>query len=60
MKEQDNFDDKDERQQRFQRRRGNSHIIPQEDELRNRRATPYKREQVDYYDYLEEELDDHG
>lgn len=57
MKEQDNFDDKDERQQRFQRRRSNSHPAPKEEELPNRRATPYKREQVDYYDYLEEELD---
>ncbi len=58
MKEQDDFDDKNERQQRFQRRRGNLHANPQEDELHNRRATPYKREQIDYYDYLEEELDD--
>lgn len=55
---QDEDIEKDDRRERYQRRRGRAHGGLQDDSPRRRRA-PYKREQVDYDHYLqEEELED--
>lgn len=53
MPQHDNTE-KDDRQDRYQRRRGRAHEDTR-DYMPRRRRTPYKREQVDY---LQEELED--
>lgn len=51
--------EKDDRRERYQRRRGRAQGGLQDDAPRHRRTNPYKREQVDYDHYLqEEELED--
>jgi len=50
--------ERDDRQERYQRRRSHANKSVQNDTT-PRRRTPYKREQVDYDHYLqEEELED--
>ena len=58
MTQQDNNTERDDRQERYQRRRSNAHkSIPIE--APPRRRAPYKRQHVDYDHYLqEEELED--
>jgi hypothetical protein len=56
MTQHDNTE-KDDRQDRYQRRRGRAHEDTR-DHTPRRRRTPYKREQVDYDHYLQEELED--
>lgn len=49
--------EKDDRQERYERKHHRSRAIASE--MPRRRRTPYKREQVDYDHYLQEEgLDD--
>lgn len=49
--------ERDDRQERYQRRRTQAHRSIR-DSVPHQRRTPYKREQVDYDDYLQEELED--
>lgn len=49
--------ERDDRQERYQRRRTRADNGIQDSMPRQRRI-PYKREQVDYDDYLQEELED--
>lgn len=47
--------DKDVRQNRSERKRGQAKERIIDDTPRHRRSEPYKREQVDYNDYLQDE-----
>jgi hypothetical protein len=58
MTQEDNNSERDDRLERYQRRRSRAQQSIQNDAPRQRRA-PYKRENVDYDHYLqEEELED--
>lgn len=56
MTNEDNFE-KEDRRERFKRRRAHANF--NHDDAPRKRRTPYKREQIDYDDYLDdEELDE--
>ena len=57
MTNQNKQTDKDARKERFQRRRGRASLEDDQQQQPRRRREPYKREQMDYDDYLNEEED---
>lgn len=59
----DNFDDKTERREKFEKRKlcprlRNQIIESQSDMPRQRRAEPYHRERFNYSNYLDDDLED--